>query len=335
MQSHLKLEVREASQTGTARRAAADLAQSCGLDETGIGKVAIAATELASNLVKHGRGGMLLMRALADGEGGGVELLALDRGPGIAHPIDSLRDGFSTAGSMGTGLGSISRLASEFDLYSAAGTGTVVMARILAWPPSPAWPLSVGAVRQPLPGEEQCGDDWTLAVHDRRSLLLVADGLGHGPQAQKAARVAVDTARRKAAQSPAKILDDIHAAARDTRGAAVAVCAIEPDSALCRFAGIGNIACSVYAAGKRHQLVSLNGTVGHSVRKIREFSVPWPAGSLLVMHSDGLATHWDLATYAGLDRHHPGVIAAVLYRDLARGNDDALVVVARDRGLPG
>ncbi len=330
MQSQVKVDVREASQTGSARRAAQELAQDCGFDETHVGKVAIAATELGSNLVKHGRGGEILMRPLADGEGGGLELLAVDRGPGMMDPSASLRDGYSTAGSLGTGLGSLVRLANQFDMYSRPGKGTVVMVRFLARTPSPACQLEIGVVCQPMPGEDQCGDDWIMTDQKSRSLFVVADGLGHGPEARKAALIAVDVARRRAAQNPASILDEIHVAARPTRGAAVAVCAIEPETRLCRFAGIGNIACSVLSAGERKQLPSYNGIVGHSVRKIKEFTVSWPVGGLLVMHSDGLVSQWDLGAYPGLAARHPAVVASVLYRDLARGRDDVTVVVARE-----
>lgn len=329
MSRQLKLEIRDSSQTGGARRAVQALAEQVGLDATLVGKIAIAATELSTNLLKHGKGGELLARPLANGAGDGMELLALDRGPGIADLGGSMRDGFSTAGSMGTGLGSLSRLATCFDIHSMPGKGTVVLAGFNAGPRANA-PLKVGAVSLPKDGETECGDDWTVTGQGPRHMVLVADGLGHGPDAHKAALTAVQVARSKAARDPAAVLDDIHHASRSTRGAAVAVCAIEHESRLCRFAGVGNIACAVVHGGRQRQFASLNGIVGHSVRKITEFSAPWPAGALLVMHSDGLATQWDLAAYPGLVTRHPSIIAGVLYRDFSRGRDDVTVVVARE-----
>ena len=95
---------------------------------------------------------------------------------------------------------------------------------------------------------------------------------------------------------------------------------------------MGNIVARVEASSANRNLVSYNGTVGHTLRKVQEFAFPWPINSLLVMHSDGLGTHWDLAAYPGLTTRHPALIAAVLYRDYDRGRDDVSVVVIRNRG---
>jgi hypothetical protein len=77
-------------------------------------------------------------------------------------------------------------------------------------------------------------------------------------------------------------------------------------------------------------MVSYNGTVGHEVRKIQEFTYQWPQQGLLVMHSDGLKTQWRLDRYPGLMHKHPSLIAGVLYRDFNRGRDDVTVLVARE-----
>ena len=84
--------IREDSQVAEARRAAVALAQSLGFDATHQGRVAITATELATNLIKHGGGGELLVSAFADTDEIGVELMALDRGAGIADVGAALRD---------------------------------------------------------------------------------------------------------------------------------------------------------------------------------------------------------------------------------------------------
>ena len=103
---------------------------------------------------------------------------------------------------------------------------------------------------------------------------------------------------------------------------------------MARFCGIGNIAASVWsAAGHRissHMRASLNGPSA----KTREFDVVWSPEALLVMHSDGLNTRWDLARCLGLSVRHPCVVAAVLYRDHSREDDDVAVLVARERRAP-
>ena len=96
------------------------------------------------------------------------------------------------------------------------------------------------------------------------------------------------------------------------------------------FAGVGNIGASIVNNGSVRHAVSHNGTLGHQARVFREYSYPWPEQSLLVIHSDGLVSHWSFDNYPGLRLRHPGVIAGVLYRDFNRGRDDVTVVVARE-----
>ncbi|HMB03511.1 MAG TPA: SpoIIE family protein phosphatase [Isosphaeraceae bacterium] len=161
---------------------------------------------------------------------------------------------------------------------------------------------------------------------------MVADGLGHGARAAEAAQAAVRIFHDRAAAGPAAVLQAAHLGLRNTRGAALAIAEIDRAAGAVRFAGIGNIAATILGPdGERGtNLVSHNGTVGHEMRKVQEFVSPWPEGSLLVMHSDGLGTHWRLGRYPGLVARHPSLIAGVLYRDFKRGRDDVTVLVARD-----
>jgi anti-sigma regulatory factor (Ser/Thr protein kinase) len=123
--------VTDPSMVGEVRRQAQRLAQLHGLSEESAGRAAIVATELANNLLQHGGGGELLLQSIESQESQRIiEVLAIDRGRGMENPERCLTDGFSTAGTMGTGLGAVRRLAAEFDLYSSADEGAVVMARI-------------------------------------------------------------------------------------------------------------------------------------------------------------------------------------------------------------
>ncbi|HEX6078241.1 MAG TPA: serine/threonine protein kinase, partial [Methylomirabilota bacterium] len=83
--------------------------------------------------------------------------------------------------------------------------------------------------------------------------------------------------------------------------------------------------------GEARHLVSSNGTAGHAAQRIKEFSYPWPAGALLIMHSDGLGSRWRLDRYPGLRERHPALVTGVLYRDWSRSGDDVTVVAARLR----
>ena len=321
----------EVSRVAEARRAATALAGRLGFSETGAGNVAIVVTEVANNLVKHASQGKLLLHALQSGRIGGIEVLALDRGPGMANVAKCLRDGYSTTGSPGTGLGAIKRLATSFDIHSVSGLGTVLLARLWSRPlPTGQLPfVEVGAVSLPKPGEDVNGDRWAVAWLPERALVLVADGLGHGREASEAALKAVRTFHEQAALPLAPIVDAIHAALRSTRGGAVAVAELAPSQETVRFAGVGNISGVVFSTEGSRQMISQNGIAGYAAHTIREFAYPWPAGALLILYSDGLVTHLHPERYPGLIKRHPDVIAATLYRDYARGRDDATVVVVR------
>ena len=323
--------VEEESQVGDARRQFQRLAHGLGFDETDAGRVALVTTEMAGNLVKHtGGGGRLLAQPRIQAGVLGIEILALDRGAGIANVGQALRDGFTTAGSPGTGLGAISRLADRFDIHSLPGTGTAILARL--WPrgtePAPV-PLEVAAVHLSKPRETVCGDNWAFLPRGQGGVILVADGLGHGPGAAEASMEAVRVFRARPDDSPVQMVESIHGALRSTRGAAIAVALLDAERGEIRYCGVGNIAGSVAGGEREHSMVSHNGTAGHHVGRVQEFTYAWPAGTLVVMHSDGLQARWSLARFPGLAGRDPALVAGVLFRDFCRETDDATVVVVR------
>jgi anti-sigma regulatory factor (Ser/Thr protein kinase) len=321
-------QIGDESGIGEARRSAIVLAQDAGFNATDTGKLAIAVTEAAANVLKHGGGGEILLRAV----GAGIEMLAIDKGPGIANLEWAMEGGRSTTGTAGIGLGAISRLSSKFDLYTGAGIGTAVLAHFHPADGSTrartnGGPLEIGAAQSPYPGEESCGDAWAIAG----TSVFVADGLGHGLEAARAAAVAVEVFEDNYRKPAPEVVEAIHLALRSTRGAAVAVATIDLAQGRIFYCGLGNISGMVVSAASAHGMASQNGTAGHEVSRIRHFEYDWPEGALLVMHTDGVSAKWDLSSYPGLALRHPSLISAVLYRDFRRHRDDATVVVSRVR----
>lgn len=310
----------DTSKVGEARRAAHALAN-FELTAEVAGKVAIVATELANNLLRHAGGGELLIQTLGN-QNTVVELLAIDRGKGMASVAQCLADGYSTGGTAGTGLGAVKRLATDFDIHSTPGEGTVVMARFGA-----ALPANYGAINVPLEGEVDCGDAWCLKVDAEGMSLFVVDGLGHGTFAAEAAQAGVGAFTSQPATAPQEILVRANALMSKTRGGAAACARVVGDHI--SYAGVGNISGALVALGKSQGLVSSNGTLGTHQRRVQQFEYQREPGALLVMHSDGLSARWDLKNRPDLLHCHPAIIAAVLYRDHARGRDDATVVVVR------
>lgn len=322
--------VTETSQIAAARRGASDIAATLGADAAGVGRVALVATELATNIIKHGGGGELLLSSYEYGAAAGVELIALDRGRGIANLQECLRDGYSSAGSAGHGLGAIKRQSQAMEVATWPGVGTAILARVgtnaVDADELPA-PASYGCVDVPKPGEEVCGDACCVVDTAVGRTAIVADGLGHGPNAALAAAEAIRLFRRHQALPVPQILDYLHAGLRATRGAAVAIARFDPTGSKVTYGGIGNISGALMNGVETRRMISLNGTAGHVARRIQTFDYPFNGG-VAIMCSDGLQTNWSsLDRYPGITRLHPTLFAAVIYRDFARHRDDATVLV--------
>jgi anti-sigma regulatory factor (Ser/Thr protein kinase) len=319
----------EAAGTASAvRRAAERLAIELGMTDPRRADLSIVAAEVASNLVKHADQGVLLLRPVrADGLAG-VELIAIDSGPGMRDVAHSVGDGHSTAGTLGIGFGAIVRQASWYDVHSVPGRGTVLAVQV--WPGPPPAPGWAAGVTRPLTGEPISGDGWATRTVDGRRQVLVCDGLGHGRLAAAATHEAVRVFAETPAGPPAVVVEALHRALNHTRGAALAVAELDADAAVVRYAGLGNIAGSVQQPdGTRRGLVSLPGIAGHQRRTIREYDYPMPAGAVVIMHSDGVVDRWTIADQPGLLGHSPLLVAAAVLRDAGTRRDDACVLAAR------
>lgn len=204
-------------QPEAARGAAAALGRRIGLGETRTAELVLAVAELATNVAKHTRDGSILLRVLRNRDVAGVEVLVTDSGPGMTDVPAALRDGTSTAGTLGIGLGAVLRLSDRFDIHSVPGLGTVQLARF--WPrPLPSSvtgePL-VGGITRPISGEDVCGDAWAARTHS------IDAGSG-------AARIGEDTGTRRAL-TPAPTLDWSALTAASATGSALRASPTRPD----------------------------------------------------------------------------------------------------------
>jgi anti-sigma regulatory factor (Ser/Thr protein kinase) len=327
-QAHQLIGVRAQEDIGAARRAVSRMAAR--LPDNRAGEAELAATELATNLVRHTTSGGYLLCRLA---GDAIELLAVDRGPGM--PPGSLSAGQpqaapSPGGGLGIGLPAVRRLSAVFDCYSGSA-GTIVLARLHGAAPSANAAFSWGGVNVPLGGSGESGDGWSVAA-DGDLAALVVDGLGHGPEAGAAAQAAISVFSCRPGTAPDRFLQRAHEAMRGTRGGVLGICAIDPAAGELSYAGVGNIAGWLVSGSQRQSLVSHDGTIGTQLAmpRARTWAYRWSRDAMVILASDGVRRHWDLAAYPGLLRHDPAVIAAALHRDHGRGTDDATVVVVRD-----
>lgn len=324
---HAVFPMEDGTRVGEARRHAAQLAHECGLDETEAGKLALVVTELGTNLARHARSGRLLLSPRPARRE--VEVIALDEGPGMPDLDRSMGDGFSTGGTPGTGLGAVRRLARHFDIHTSVPAGTVIVARVGADSASAGPATCIGAVSIAAPGERVCGDAWGFALHGDLAAVVVADGLGHGPDAAEASEAALEAFAEEPLASPRVLLARTHQRLRSTRGAAVMLLQADAAAGTIRSAGAGNVVARVVSGVSDRTILSQHGTAGVTIRTPEEQSIAWPEHALLVVCSDGIETRWPGSLLAPLLGRDPALAAAVLVRDHCRGRDDATVAVLR------
>lgn len=342
MPPSVRIAIDERTGVSEARRAAQRIATTAGFEPHQTSQLEIVVTEAGSNVVKHAGRGEILLRTYRASTGtqphapqtSGVEVLALDRGPGIADYAAARVDGWSSVSTLGLGLGSIQRLSTESDVYSRARAGLALYARVSSQaPPSSSRRAfaELGGVSVATADETACGDAWANEANERRLRVLVVDGLGHGHAAEHAATLALEVHARSAALPTTAVMQAIHEALRASRGAAASLAEIDFDQGVLRYCGVGNVSALVYDSVRVRHCVSHHGTLGHGTVRTQQFEYPWSAHALLVMHTDGLSSRWNLDDYPGIAAKHPALVAGVLYRDHARGNDDVTVVAARGR----
>jgi anti-sigma regulatory factor (Ser/Thr protein kinase) len=318
--------VTDLSSVGEVRRCALNAAHRLGLDETRSGELALLATEVSRNVLLHGGGGQVVLGGTREPGGAVARILAMDKGSGIPDVARAMGDGYSTAGTMGGGMGAMKRIATSFEIFTGRG-GTIILLELGKTASNDY--LQAAGIAIPIRGERYCGDGWYLHRTPERTLALLADGLGHGLGAAEASEEAITTFRKRVQSGPGEILSYLHDALRKTRGAVAAIAEIRPKEQLLIYAGVGNISGVLHGRGNSQSLVSHNGTLGLTVPRIQEFKAEWTPDAVLVLHSDGVQSKWDLSSYAGLIARHPAIIGGALLRDFRRERDDASVVVVK------
>jgi anti-sigma regulatory factor (Ser/Thr protein kinase) len=297
------LRVEDASAVAACRQAVQTMAERLRFPAARIGQLALAVTEAASNLHKHAEQGSLLLCVNRDGPQPGIDLVTIDAGPGVRDVSAALRDGHSTAGTLGIGLGAIQRLADFADMYSRPGHGTSLVARFCVSPPvsQPRW---AGLIR-PITGETECGDAYGVVPADGVVTAVLDDPAGE----------------------PAALLERVHRRMSGTRGGAVGV--VQVSGQLARFAGLGNVAASIVSDGQRKSMISIPGIAGVQARTIRQFEYEVPPGSAVIVHSDGVSSRWEAAALPALEARDPLLIAAVLLAEAGVHRDDVGVLVLK------
>lgn len=298
-------------------------------------EVALVARELCLNIIHHGGGGSLAVRAVEHGERTGVELEATDEGAGIPDVEEAFRDGHSTRGSFGYGLGTVNRLMHGVDVQSPPpeGPGTRILARRWRYPESPPSDglVDAGLASRPCPGYDRNGDAFLLSSWGRKSLVAVIDGLGHGDRAHRAARAARTYVAGHAREPLEAIFRGTDRACRPTRGVVMALVRFDWAREHVTVGNVGNIDIRVFDVEEPLNFAVRRGFLGRRGPEPAIRTVPWPSGATLVLHTDGIR-HRGLADHYRELRGEPTqVLARKLLSRLARSRDDATVALLRRR----
>jgi anti-sigma regulatory factor (Ser/Thr protein kinase) len=311
-----------------ARARVRQLAVDVGLEREDVGRLALIASELGHNQLRHAFEGEMAVVAIERGGVKGVELWAVDRGGGIVDARAALLGEHHGGDSLGVGLAGAMRMADEMDIEVRLGAGTTIRARKFVRPP--AHRSEVGIIVAPAAGEKVSGDG--AALVRRGDLLVVAgiDGLGHGPDAHAAAAAAEEVVRATVG-GPEAILSAMDQRLAGTRGAAASVITLDVGTRELEAAGVGNLTARICTARASSTLVGRAGTLGtpRGHGRIVVQRARLEPGEVLILFSDGLKRETTLTEALATLREPPIVMAQHLLDHYGRGHDDALVIALR------
>jgi hypothetical protein len=264
-----------------------------------------------------------------------LEIISIDFGPGISNVEEMMKDGVSTSHTLGQGLGSIKRLSDDFDIYSLPNWGTILLSRVYVKQSQSLnhrMPMIINTLMIPKSGEEFCGDGWKALKMNHQYKLFALDGLGHGPNAAKAADKAVQEFVNVKNLPPAETIKELHQKIKGTRGGVGMIFQFDILSNSFSFAGLGNISARVIGFEKNKNCISYNGIIGHSIpNTLHNNAFSWQANEILVIHSDGLKSRWDFNNLPKILDYDGSVVAAALYKEFSRKTDDLLIIVLKNR----
>lgn len=311
-----------------ARDEAREAAATAGFDAVRAGELALIVSELAGNQLRYARMGRIAFRSIERGGVLGVEVVALDRGDGIADPIAALRGTPRLDGSLGIGVSSVVRMSDEVDFDIRGLEGTCIRARKFAT--NVGRRREVGVLGRPIDGEPRSGDDAWFGRRGDRLVLAVADGLGHGGEAREAASRAIEVVANNDAE-PSALCLLAHEAAAGTRGTVLTVVEIDESARTLRVAGGGNVMTHIVGPRGTRVMSTPSCVLGKPLRAIpfADEEAALDAHDAVVLFTDGISARARLDVRDDIFRLHPLGIADHLLRSFGRANDDALVMIAR------
>ena len=338
--------VRDAADISFICRYLAAEAKKLGFDDETAAYIDIAVTELATNILNHrAKNGRIQVTGLNGAINRGLQIVALDDGPGIANINQALKDRFSDKGSMGCGLGAVQRLMDEFDIYSRPEDyvpenlrnaspcgGTIALARKWTTPPIKNV-YSWGGATRPHPGYQANGDAMLIRELEGRLVVAVIDGLGHGEDAETASQMALNYVEDNIERPFLQLMPEMHDKLKGTRGVVISLISLDLETHLLSWLGLGNVEIRIMP----RPIVSpfpKPGVLGYGrLPRLQLTEIRLPDEFTLVLYSDGITERWSKESRPDLVSLPAALLSHCLLREYSRSNDDATVVVIK--GNPG
>ena len=324
--------IAQPAQVKHATHLARSYAVSIGFSSNDSDEIALVVSELGSNLIRHASGGTIKLSQVESAERVGIRIETEDFGPGIPDVERALTDGFSTAGSLGFGLGTVNRLMDDLEVYSRSPTGVHLVSQRWLRPQRKELrteDLRFGAATRAYRHLPENGDAFVIMQWERFALAGVIDGLGHGPFAQRAAQSARLYLEQHYDQPLDSLFRGVQRACRATRGVVMALARFDLARGVLTVASVGNIETRLFGSPDNFSLIVRRGVIGLNAPAPVILDHPWTPECILVMHSDGLRTHWNWSEFPELANAAAEAIAPRLLHALGKIEDDATVVVAR------
>lgn len=297
-----------------------------------IAEIDIIVAEMTSNLIKHAKAGEVLFRVNQAAKQDSFEIFCFDNGPGIPDTMRMLKDGNSTSNTLGQGLGAIDRLSNFFQLYSLSDWGTIVHSKVSGseYKGLDVAGLEFRGLNVCKPRELVSGDGYCVKKTKNGAQIFFADGLGHGPQAKESVDVAVSVFMNSVEEDPVELIREVHVAVRRTRGLVASIVSWDRKSKEWKICGVGNILTRLYTGILYKNHMSYNGTIGLNIPTSMKASiVEAERNQHLIMCSDGLKSKWDITRYPAILKYDPMMLAGAIYKDFARRNDDASILIVK------
>lgn len=259
---------------------------------------------------------------------------ARDSGPGIADVPQAIADGYSTAGSLGGGLGTVHRLMDDVVINAASDAKPEVEIVATRWrgtSPSdhPTPPLAVGAATRAKPGQDHNGDA-VLNEHGTGGTLVgVIDGLGHGQAAQEAAGKAQQFVQTHVGTPLANLFAGVEHVCRGTRGVVMLLARFAWETDQVTVARVVNSTLRVCQSTESRHLVRKWGVLGSNAPSPVLTEWGWPPAAVMGIHSDGLTSNWNCDEVALGEEHSVSETATEVLQSLSTQDGDATVLVIR------